>query len=79
MEEKIEKILQRIYKKLNVQVVFEDIRKYGIIIKIDYHEFEYETKMIYTYDVTQNLYNNINCICDLIDNQILIPFFKEGE
>lgn len=64
---------------LEIEVNFKDFRKYEITIKIEYQGTTYESKFIFTYDVTLTKDVNIARIVDIIDNKIIIPFYKKGE
>lgn len=79
MELEMEDKLQEIYKNLIVEVNYKDIRKYEIVIKLEYNGTTYESKFIFTYDVTLTKDVNIARIVDIIDNKIIIPFYKKGE
>lgn len=79
MELEIEDKLQEIYKNLIVEVNYKDIRKYEIVIKLEYNGVTYESKFIFTYDVTLTKDINVARIVDIIDNKIIIPFYKKGE
>lgn len=79
MELEIEDKLQEIYKNLIIEVNFKDFRKYEITIKIEHQGTIYEGKFIFTYDVTLTKDVNIDRIVDIIDNKIIIPFYKKGE
>ena len=79
MELEIEDKLEEIYKNLIIEVNFKDFRKYEITIKIEHQGTTYESKFIYTYDFTLTKDVNIARIVDIIDNKIIIPFYKKGE
>ena len=78
MELEIEDSLQEIYKFIKIEVNFKDFRKYEII-KMENQGTTYESKFIFTYDVTLTKDVNIARIVDIIDNKIIIPFYKKGE
>lgn len=79
MDLEIEDRLQEIYKFIQIEVNFKDFRKYEITIKIEHQGTTYESKFIFTYDVTLTKDLNIARIVDIIDNKIIIPFYKKGE
>lgn len=79
MDLEIEDRLQEIYKFIKIEVNFKDFRKYEITIKIEHQETTYESKIIFTYDVTLTLDANISIIEDIIDSKIILPFYKKGE
>lgn len=77
MEDILEDKLQEIYENLKIEVVYRDIRKYWVIVTIEHNGVEYESKIEYTYNVKLTVSANIRIIEDIIDKQILIPFYKE--
>lgn len=77
MEDILEDKLQEIYENLKIKVVYKDIRKYWVIVTIEHYGTEYESKIEYTYNVKLTVSANIRIIEDIIDKQILIPFYKE--
>lgn len=79
MELEIEDKLQEIYKNLIVEVNYKDIRKYEILIKLEYNCVTYESKIEYLYNAKLTLDANINIIENIIDNKIILPFYKKGE
>lgn len=79
MDLEIEDRLQEIYKFIKIEVNFKDFRKYEILIKIEYQGTTCESKFIFTYDITLTKDVNIARIVDIIDNKIIIPFYKKGE
>ena len=79
MELEIEDKLQEIYKNLIIEVNFKDFRLYEIIIKIEYQDIQYESKIEYKYDASLTIDANISTIVHIIDTQIILPFFKRGE
>ena len=79
MELEIEEKLQLKYKNLIVEVNYKDIRQYEIVIKIEYKDVTYESKFEYLYNGKLTLDANISIIVDIIDNKIIIPFYKKGE
>ena len=78
MELEIEDKLQEIYKELIIEVNFKDFRLYEIIIKLEYKGIQYESKIEYRYDVRLTIEANLNRIVDIIDRQIILPFYKEN-
>lgn len=74
MELEIEEKLQLIYKNLIVEVNYKDIRKYEIVIKLEYKGVTYESKFEYLYNAKLTLDANIS----IIEN-IILPFYKKGE
>lgn len=79
MELEIEDKLQEIYKNLIVEVNYKDIRKYEIIIKLEYKSVTYESKFEYLYNAKLTLDANISIIENIIDSKIILPFYKKGE
>lgn len=79
MDLEIEDRLQEIYKFIKIEVNFKDFRKYEITIKIEHQGTTYESKIIFTYDVTLTLDANISIIEEIIDSKIILPFYKKGE
>ena len=79
MELEIEDKLQEIYKNLIIEVNFKDFRLYEIIIKLEYKDVQYESKIEYIYEGTLTIEGNLNRIVDIIDRQIILPFYKKGE
>lgn len=72
----IQEKLKEIYKKLTIEVETNEIRKYEIKTKIEYHGIVYESKIEYWYDVTKTLEYNLDKITNIIDNKIIILFYK---
>lgn len=79
MELEIEEKLQLKYKNLIVEVNYKDIRKYEIVIKLEYKSVTYESKIEYLYNVKLTLDANISIIENIIDSKIILPFYKKGE
>lgn len=79
MELEIEDKLQEIYKNLIIEVNYKDIRKYEIVIKLEYKGVTYESKIEYLYNVKLTLDANISIIENIIDSKIILPFYKKGE
>ena len=79
MELEIEEKLQLIYKNLIVEVNYKDIRKYEIVIKLEYKGVTYESKFEYLYNAKLTLDANISIIENIIDSKIILPFYKKGE
>lgn len=79
MELEIEDKLQEIYKNLIIEVNFKDFRLYEIIIKIEYQDIQYESKIEYKYDASLTIDANIGTIVHIIDTKIIVPFYKKGE
>lgn len=79
MELEIEDKLQEIYKNLIVEVNYKDIRKYEIVIKLEYKGVKYESKFEYLYNAKLTLDANISIIENIIDSKIILPFYKKGE
>lgn len=75
MELEIEEKLQLIYKNLIVEVNYKDIRKYEIVIKLEYKGVTYESKFEYLYNAKLTLDANIS----IIDSEIILSFYKKGE
>lgn len=74
MELEIEDKLQEIYKNLKIEVNFKDFRIYEINVRINNEGINY---FDYTYDVTLTLDANISIIRKIIDNKIILPYFRE--
>lgn len=79
MELEIEEKLQLKYKNLIVEVNYKDIRKYEIVIKLEYKGVTYESKIEYLYNAKLTLDANISIIENIIDSEIILPFYKKGE
>lgn len=79
MELEIEDKLQEIYKNLIVEVNYKDIRKYEIVIKLEYKGVTYESKFEYLYNAKLTLDANISIIENIIDSKIILLFYKKGE
>ena len=76
MELEIEDKLQEIYKNLKIEVKFKDFRIYEINVQINNEDINY---FDYTYDVTLTLDANISIIRKIIDNKIILPYFRKEE
>ena len=76
MELEIEEKLENIYKNLKIEVKFKDFRKYEIYVTINNEDINY---FDYTYDVTLTLDANISIIRKIIDNKIILPYFRKEE
>lgn len=76
MELEIEDKLQEIYKNLKIEVKFKDFRIYEINVTINNEDINY---FDYTYDVTLTLDANISIIRKIIDNKIILPYFRKEE
>ena len=76
MELEIEDKLQEIYKNLKIEVKFKDFRIYEINVQINNEGINY---FDYTYDVTLTLDANISIIRKIIDNKIILPYFRKEE
>ena len=76
MELEIEEGLEKIYKNLKIEVKFKDFRKYEINVSINNDDINY---FDYTYDVTLTLDANISIIRKIIDNKIILPYFRREE
>ena len=76
MELEIEEKLENIYKNLKVEVKFKDFRKYEINVTINNEDINY---FEYTYDVTLTLDANISIIRKIIDNKIILPYFRKED
>lgn len=79
MEIEIEEKLKQIYKNLEIKVEYQDIREYNIYITIEKDGTRYESKMIYKYDNYYTLDGNIANIRDIINNNIILPFYYRKE
>ena len=76
MELEIEEGLENIYKNLKIEVKFKDFRKYEINVTINNDDINY---FDYIYDVTLTLDANISIIRKIIDNKIILPYFRKEE
>ena len=76
MELEIEDKLQEIYKNLKIEVNFKDFRIYEINVQINNEGINYFDD---TYDVTLTLDANISIIRNIIDNKIILPYFRKEE
>ena len=81
IEEKLENIyknlkIENIYKNLKIEVNFKDFRKYEINVTINNEDINY---FDYIYDVTLTLDANISIIRKIIDNKIILPYFRKEE
>jgi hypothetical protein len=79
MELEIEDKLQEIYKHIEIEVEYIDLRKYQINVKIKIEDQEYEKEIIYIWDAYYTFDVNIGTICNQIDNYILKIFRKENK
>lgn len=75
MELEIEDKLQLIYKNL-IKVKYKDIKKYEIVIKLEYKGVTYESKFEYLYNAKLTLDANISIIENIIDSKIILPFYE---
>ena len=76
MELEIEDKLQEIYKNIKIDVKFKDFRIYEINVTINSEDINY---FDYKYDVTLTLDANISIIRKIIDNKIILPYFRKEE
>ena len=76
MELEIEDKLQEIYKNLKIEVKFKDFRIYEINVTINNEDINY---FDYIYDVTLTLDANISIIRKIIDNKIILSYFRKEE
>ena len=76
MELEIEEKLENIYKNIKIEVKFKDFRKYEINVTINNEDINY---FDYIYDVTLTLDANISIIRKIIDNNIILPYFRKEE
>lgn len=76
MEQEIEEKLENIYKNLKIEVKFKDFRKYEINVTINNEDINY---FDYIYDVTLTLDANISIIRKIIDNKIILPYFRKED
>lgn len=67
------------YQNIIIEVTFKDFRVYEIVVKIEYSNTIYESKFEYKYDNSLTIDTNINTIENIIDNKIILPFYKRGE
>ena len=76
MELEIEEKLENIYKNLKIEVKFKDFRIYEINVTINNEDINY---FDYIYDVTLTLDANISIIRKIIDNKIILPYYRKEE
>lgn len=76
MELEIEDKLQEIYKNLKIEVKFKDFRIYEINVTINNEDINY---FDYTYDTILTLDANISIIRKIIDDKIILPYFRREE
>ena len=79
MELEIEDKLQEIYKNIEIEVEYIDLRKYQINVKIKIEDQEYKKEIIHIWDAYYTFDVNIGTICNQIDNYILKIFRKENK
>lgn len=77
MELEIEDKLQEIYKHIEIEVEYLDLRKYQINVKIKIENQEYKKEIIHIWDAHYTRDVNIGSICNIIDNFILVLYRKE--
>lgn len=77
MELKIEDKLQEIYKHIEIEVEYLDLRKYKINAKIKIENLEYSKEIKYIWDAHYTFDTNIGTICNQINNFILGLYRKE--
>ena len=77
MEVVIEEKLQEIYKHIQIEVEYIDLRKYKINVKIKIENQEYKKEIIHIWDAHYTKDVNIGTICNQIDNFILSLYRKE--
>ena len=77
MEVEIEEKLQEIYKHIQIEVEYIDLRKYQINVKIKIENQEYKKEIIHIWDAQYTKDVNISTICNQIDNFILSLYRKE--
>lgn len=77
MEVEIEEKLQEIYKHIQIEVEYIDLRKYQINVKIKIENQEYKKEIIHIWDAYYTRDVNIGTICNKIDNFILGLYKKE--
>lgn len=78
MELEIEEILQEIYKHIQIEVEYIDLRKYKINVKIKIDSLEYGKEIIHIWDAHYTKDVNIGTICNQIDNYIIKIFRREN-
>ena len=77
MEIEIEEALKDIYKNIKIEVKYVDIRQYEIKVKINHQTLEYESKIMFQYNANYTFDINIKNIVNIIDNEIIISFYKK--
>lgn len=75
MELEIEEKLQLKYNNLIVEVNYKEIRKYEIVIKLEFNGVTYESKFEYLYDAKLTLDANISIIENII-NCLMVKFVR---
>ena len=76
MELEIEDKLQGIYKNLIIEVKFKTFRIYEINVRINNEGINY---FDYTYDAHLTFDANISIIRKIIDNKLILPYFRKDE
>lgn len=78
MKDKLDYLLKEHYNqdRISTDVKNGEIRKYEITVKISYLTDIYESKFIYTYDNLMTLAENFDNIVNIIDNEIILKFYK---
>ena len=81
MKDKLEYLLKDHYNqdRISTDVKNGEIRKYEIVIKLEYKGVTYESKFEYLYNAKLTLDANISIIENIIDSKIILPFYKKGE
>ena len=77
MELEIEDKLQELYKHIQIEVEYIDLRKYQINVKIKIEDQEYKKEIIHIWDAYYTFDVNIGTISNKIDNFILDLYRKE--
>ena len=77
MEVEIEEKLQEIYKHIQIEAEYIDLRKYKINVKIKIENQEYKKEIIHIWDAHYTRDVKIGTICNKIDNFILGLYRKE--
>lgn len=77
MENDIEEKLRDYYKRLDIRVNFVEFRLYDIIVKMEYKGDTYGSVIRYKYKADKTLAFNAVQIIDIINNEIILPFYMK--
>ena len=79
MELEIEDALEEIYQNIKINVNYKEVRQYEIVIGIEKGGVLYEISFVYTYNARLTFDANIDTIKNIIDNRVILAFYKKGE